>query len=229
MAGALAWAAPAQAAVVLGPVNGDVEDIDTNGNVPNDWNYGTNGDGSFVNATFNGPGGSGVIGMGNMNTDEGRIADITSQRFSLGAAAYGAQTVDLTFDYAFLGDFPDTNYPIAQGGLAVQLRYFNTAGDFQGENNFVLSADDANVWHAFEELNLTPAAGAEVADIRVSANVFGWPNSETNTAFFVGGLNLDNFSVTTAETTTVIPEPTSLALVAGGGILALVRRRRRVS
>lgn len=175
--------------VLIGPPNGNIENIDTQIYKPVDWFYAQNAQG-FVNAVpGSGNGGSGGVGIG--SNDATGIADLRSKA----CIVTGSSDLSLSFDYRFL---PDTNgAPNPAGSMLLQLRFFDATnasgeavGQFLGEVNVEVKVDSSNTSVDFTNYamsGIAVPAGAVSADIRLSANIF-LPN-------FVGWANFDNFAV----------------------------------
>jgi len=198
------------AAVVIGPVNGDFEDI-TASFQPANWFTGQNATG-FVNA-IGGTGFAGSGGVGFGANDTSGTADLRSQGFAIPGST---PTVDLSFDYRFLPG-SDGGPPAPTGSLRLDLRFWdgeNGSGAFLGESNVFLTVDGENTsldFTSFSQTGIAVPANALSADLRLTANIF--------TSGYQGWSNFDNFSVS------VIPEPGVLGLL-GLGALTLLRRRR---
>ncbi|MGB7745977.1 MAG: hypothetical protein WBN75_01650 [Verrucomicrobiia bacterium] len=184
-AAAVAVALPVLAAarpIMLGPANPGAE------NGPDEWWRGASG-GSFLSIDDTDPAsGANDFTLGNSAVDGTNSADWRAVIFPLGPAADGAEPITFSFAYEL------TDKVKAGDNIRVQLRFFDKATNFLGQREYWLgskSQDSAMTsYKTVTTGNIHAPPKAQVADIRVSVNLYGdrWSS---------GTGRFDDFSVTT--------------------------------
>lgn len=189
--------------VMIGPANPGAEDGSDG------WWVGASGTGYlFVDHTDPASGNSDFT-LGITNEDKNNSAGWRSVVFPLGPAA-GFRRVTFSFAYKLVGDVnPGDN-------MMVQLRFYNRATNWISERDFLLgdNSHDSAMSHykTFTVDSIPTPHAASLADINVSANVFG-------RHWILGDARFDDFSLTT---TTYSALPVVLAVALFGVVSAVV-------
>ncbi len=182
---AIAVVLPVMAAarpVFIGPGNPGAE------NGPHEWWWGASG-GSFLSIDDTDPAsGTNDFTLGNSTVEGTNSADWRAVIFPLGPAAAGADPIIFSFAYKLMDEVkPGDN-------IRVQLRFFDKTTNFVGQKEFWLGSKSGD--SAMTGYKTVIARGihapprAQVADVRVSVNLYGdrWSS---------GTGRFDDFSVTT--------------------------------
>jgi len=206
---AVAAALPAMSVarpIFIGPGNPGAE------NGPHEWWWGACG-GSFLSIDDTDPAsGTNDFTLGNSTVDGTNSADWRAVIFPLGPAAAGAKPITFSFAYKL------TDEVKAGDNIRVQLRFFDKATNFVGERNFWLgskSGDSAMTgYKTIITRGIHAPPKAQVADVRVSVNLYGdrWSS---------GTGRFDDFSVTTVSRL----GQTLLVVFAGLGIVLIIITR----
>ena len=179
--GMVAMSAPARQ-IMIGPANPGAEDGSDG------WWVGASGKGYLLVDHTDPASGNSDFALGNTNLDGDNSAGWRSVIFPLGPAAAGSRPITFSFRYKLADDVkPGDN-------LLVQLRFYDRSTNWLNEKNFYIgSGSHDSAMDGYKTVivsNLRASRRAQVADINISANVYGnhWSS---------GTGRFDDFSVTT--------------------------------